>query len=129
MNKQLTKRDIDGNHREGMHICGLNFGYTYSISTGTHNAQFNIFSYDKKVCTLWIYAERSSILSEYELWNAGDFRLYMICWDAWKYSPTTTRQTREALEEIERVFGWYSSKWNDYFTRLDVEKIMRRKKS
>ena len=124
MNKRLTKAEIQSNHGSGMHICGINYGYEYEFySTG--NTTFTLFSYGKKVCTLFIYVDEAHVLDSHFIRKAGDFYVYLIKWDAWKYSHTTSAQTRVMMEEIERQFGIYISDWNENFTRLDINKIMK----
>nr|DAP64926.1 MAG TPA: hypothetical protein [Caudoviricetes sp.] len=128
MNKRLTKREVLLNNGSGMHICGINYGYEYEFySTG--NTTFTLFSYGKKVCTLFIYKEEATVLDNHFLRKAGDFNVYLIKWNAWKFSPTTSRQTRAMLEEIEIQFGIYTSDWTENFTNLDINEIMRGEKS
>lgn len=124
MNKRLTKREVLANHGGGMHICGINYGYEYEFySTG--NTTFTLFSYGKKVCTLFIYLEETPVLKSFYVRKAGDFYVYLIKWDAWKYSRTTSAQTRRMLEEIDIQFGIYTSNWNENFTTLDINKILK----
>lgn len=128
MNRRLTKREVLANHGSGMHICGMNYGYEYEFySTG--NTTFTLFSYGQKVCTLFIYLEEETALNDHFIGKAGDFYVYFIKWNAWKFSVTTSRQTRAMLEEIEIQFGTYTSDWAENFTRLGINEIMKGKKS
>lgn len=98
--------------------CGLvSFGNTviYALHGGDNEARmvwFTIFDYDTPICEICAMQD----------WNGNNGICTYRKYSGWRYSPTTTKHTKQALELIAMAIDIKFGKWmdtNSIFNNID----------
>lgn len=98
--------------------CGLvSFGNTviYALHGGDNEARmvwFTIFDYDTPICEICAMQDRN------DSYSVCTYRKY----SGWRYSPTTTKHTNQALDLIQKAIDIKFGIWvdtNTMFTYID----------